>query len=778
MADYIYLLETRLSKPQRAALQTIRDTARAHSLTLFLVGGAVRDLISGAPVRDLDIAIQGNALTLLKDIQASGAIITGKLDLAQAFFATFPGGVRTEVGSTLSVTYARPGKPQVQPASILDDLRRRDFTANAMALSLNEGSHGLLMDPLNGVADIENRELRLVSNYGFIEDPVRMIRAARLMARLGWHMDEKTETRYQAGKEENYIAALDNFHRGYETEELLHEEDPLRVMRRLEEEGWLKHLAPALSVNKANLPEVEKLREIQLQLQTQGVHTDGAAAFFPLLTAKLSETELTALKKSFARPGFAAEIANLDAAAKRFVAELTSKAAALPSQSYKLIVGSEPETVLWAAYTSKSAAFQAKLKNFYTDWPAARQKIPYTLMQEMRIAPENTRYEELIEQLFFAIMDGRLQTPEEIKAFLEPFSPPAPPPPVHLRRPRAGKKGAKASKGRKKPASDDMDAEDDSDLDVIVDADADADSDELTSDPLPGTPDRDVTTDVVNEDRKVEEEEDDEPGQTQSDPLPHAPAPIPPPAEHTVPELPPTSSQTATGKPETSHPTNPSPAAAEVNPPRDLAPTKTSSAKKAVPSSPKDQLHPLSPSGAKPEKDGAKPPKPAPATAKTASAIKKSAPGIKAKAPAATHPTPAKAALSAPGKKSAATPAASKSASQTTKLPAARRSQPATKASPPPRPKVPAKAPAKQTSPVKSASKKSTPQKAAPAKSGSAAKPTAKSLTASKPKGAAKQASASPAKRTSATAKSAQTKSAPPKSPQAKSPQASPKKRR
>ncbi len=64
-----------------------------------------------------------------------------------------------EVGSTLTVTYPKPGKPVVKAATILDDLRRRDFTANAMALSLNEGSYGLLMDPLNGVADIENREL-------------------------------------------------------------------------------------------------------------------------------------------------------------------------------------------------------------------------------------------------------------------------------------------------------------------------------------------------------------------------------------------------------------------------------------------------------------------------------------------------------------------------------------------------------------------------------------------------------------------------------------------
>ena len=110
-----------------------------------------------------------------------------------------------------------------------------------MALSLNEGSYGLLMDPLNGVADIENRELRLVSNYGFIEDPVRMIRAARFAARLGWQMEEKTRARYETGKAEGYISAMSAFQRGYEAEEIVHEEDPLRVMRGLEHEGWMKH---------------------------------------------------------------------------------------------------------------------------------------------------------------------------------------------------------------------------------------------------------------------------------------------------------------------------------------------------------------------------------------------------------------------------------------------------------------------------------------------------------------------------------------------------------
>jgi tRNA nucleotidyltransferase (CCA-adding enzyme) len=450
MADYIYLLESRLSQAQQKAIQAVREIARTKGLTVFLVGGAVRDLTTGSPVRDLDVAVQGNALKLKKDLEKAGATITGEWDTMQALYVRFPGSVRMEVSSTLSVHFPKPGKPVVKPATILDDLRRRDFTANAMALSLNEGSYGLLMDPLNGVADIENRELRLVSNYGFIEDPVRMIRADRYAARLGWQMEEKTGARYETGKAENYISAMSSFQSGYEAEEIVHEEDPLRVMRKLEQEGWMKLLAPAWNSTKANVPELDKLRDAQMQLQMRGIHADPSAAQFPLLTAKMQAKDIADLKSSFARPGFVDEIEALEGEGKRFAAEFASKQAATPSAAWKMLMSAHPEAVLWVAYSTKSPVLQAKFKSFYTEWPQARQKIPYTLMQEMRIVPDLPGYDDLVEKVFFELMDDKLGTVEEMKAFLEPYSPPAPPPTVHLRRPRATKKEAKAAKTRKK----------------------------------------------------------------------------------------------------------------------------------------------------------------------------------------------------------------------------------------------------------------------------------------------------------------------------------------
>ena len=502
MADYIYLLENRLSPAQRTALRTVRDLARSKALTVFLVGGAVRDLTSGSPVRDLDVVVQGNALKLKKDIEKAGGIITGEADSMQSVFCRFPGNVRMEISSTLSVTFPKPGKAVAKAATILEDLRRRDFTANAMALSLNEGSYGLLMDPLNGVADIENRELRLVSNYGFIEDPVRMIRAARLMARLGWTLDEKTQTRYETGRSEGYIAAMQDGQRGYETEEIVHEEDPLRVMRRLEADGWMKHLAPYWTLAKANVVELEKLRDALAQLQTQGIHPDISAAQFPLLTAKLTPKEVSTLKHSFPRQGFVREIDSLDGEAKEFAAQLSGKGAVLPSQTWKLIVGAKPEAVLAVAFSTRSATLQAKFKSFFTEWPTARQKMPYTLMQEMRIVPELAGYDQLLEKLFFELMDGKLSTPEEMKAFLEPYSPPAPPPPVNMRRARASKKDVKPSKARAKKAA--KAEEDDVEIEVpeteeIPEIEVIDDLEETSEDLEPGLP--------VGEDEEADKEE-------------------------------------------------------------------------------------------------------------------------------------------------------------------------------------------------------------------------------------------------------------------------------
>jgi tRNA nucleotidyltransferase/poly(A) polymerase len=453
MPDYVYLLERRLSPAQRNALSLIRDAARTEGMTSFLTGGAVRDLTSGHPVRDFDVTVQGDALKLRERLESVGFVFWGSHAPSQTLFLRYPGGVRLEISSARKETFAKPAHPTYEWASILEDLRRRDFTVNAMAISLNEGSYGLLMDPTNGVADIEMRTLRLVSNYGFLEDPIRLLRAVRLGTRLGWLMDERTKQRFDNAMEEGVFAAISSYQRGYELEEIGHEESPLEMLRTLEQQGWMKHLYPAWTVSKADAQGLGQLHELQTRLQMEGIYPDISAAAMELLTARMPPKDIAGLKKLFVRPGFVKEWERLDKDAEAFAAKLTAKESNTPSATWKLLTRSAAEPVLWLGLTGKGAAIQNKYKNFFTVWPEARQKVPTALMLEMRITPELERYPELLQELFFQTMDNKLNDEAALRAFLEPYSPPAPPPPVNLRKPRAAKKKSAKKEEGAQPAA-------------------------------------------------------------------------------------------------------------------------------------------------------------------------------------------------------------------------------------------------------------------------------------------------------------------------------------
>ena len=221
MADYIYTMEIRLTPDQQRAVTLVQDIARAAGMNIYLTGGAVRDIISGFPIRDLDFTVQGNPLKLQKDLERAGGIIGFADDDVKALHLSLPGNVRAEISMARTERYEKAGKPPIiAPATIIEDLRRRDFTVNAMALSLNPGSRGLLMDPFNGTADIEAKLLRIIHNYAFVEDPARLIRTSRFAARFHWPLEERTQLRYDSARENQYIEYINERAIGYEIEQI------------------------------------------------------------------------------------------------------------------------------------------------------------------------------------------------------------------------------------------------------------------------------------------------------------------------------------------------------------------------------------------------------------------------------------------------------------------------------------------------------------------------------------------------------------------------------
>src|SRR3954452_6194256 len=464
MPDYIYLLENRLSADQQSALRHLREAARQADRLLFLTGDAVRDLTSGHAVRDIEVAVSGNALDLKKPLQDTPVQIWGEDEASRSLFLCFPGTVRVDVVTTQRAEYPKPGQPVYHPASIHEDLRRRDFTANAMAISLNEGSYGLLMDPLNGAADIETRSLRLVSNYGFYDEPALLIRGTRYRARLGWEFDPKTQTRYENAKEEGVIQSLSAHERSRELEQIGHEDDGLKVLQALENEGWMKFLCPPWTPAKADEEKLRTLHSLAVDLLMQGVHPDMSAAQMQLLTAKMAPKDLASLKKQMLRPGFVQEWNTLDSLAAGFAKVLLAKDNQVPSTSFKLFTSYDPEAVLWLGFTSKDNAVKERYNKFLKEWPEMRQRVPYALMQEMRIRPELPNYNEIVQLIFLALIDGKLTTPEEMRAFLEPYSPPAPPPQVTIKRTR-GKRGEAKVKDFDEEEEEAEDGEADEELD-------------------------------------------------------------------------------------------------------------------------------------------------------------------------------------------------------------------------------------------------------------------------------------------------------------------------
>jgi len=241
------------------------------------------------------------------------------------------------------------------------------------------------------------------------------------------------------------------------------------VLRALEAEDLMKVLFPAWTAAKADEERLKALHELAVELLLQGVHADMSAAQMQLLTAKLPPKDLSALKKLMLCPGFTEEWNSLDSLAAGFAKALLAKENANPSAGYKLFTSYDPEAVLWLGFTSKSAPVLERFNQFLKVWPEARQRIPHALMQEMRITPELAAYGEIIHAIFLELIDGRLTTPEEMRTFLEPHSPPAPPPQVTIKRPRA-KRGAEA-KVKEQSYDDEDESEDslgdDDDLDDI-----------------------------------------------------------------------------------------------------------------------------------------------------------------------------------------------------------------------------------------------------------------------------------------------------------------------
>jgi tRNA nucleotidyltransferase (CCA-adding enzyme) len=215
----------------------------------FLVGGAVRDLLLGRHTVDLDVAIEGDARAVARELARR---LGGEPKEHERFgTATVRAADLTvDLATTRRETYAEPGAlPEVQQAGLAEDLGRRDFTINAMALDLNGDSVGRLEDPHGGQADLDAGVIRVLHGESFIDDPTRLLRALRYEARFGFRMDDQTERLAREAAAGPGFSTVSGARVRDELLDLLREHEATVAVERMRELGLDRALDPSLEAD-------------------------------------------------------------------------------------------------------------------------------------------------------------------------------------------------------------------------------------------------------------------------------------------------------------------------------------------------------------------------------------------------------------------------------------------------------------------------------------------------------------------------------------------------
>jgi tRNA nucleotidyltransferase (CCA-adding enzyme) len=427
MSDYIYILESHLSPDQNRVVEDVQKAAGQAGINLFLTGGAMRDMLAGFRIRDLDFVVEGPALKVAKSIcEHAGAKLLSTDDNRKSAELLFPGGVTAQIAMSRQEKYGRTGsKPQVTAATIQEDLRGRDFTCNAIALSLNKASRGLLLDPMNGLADIERKELRAISTYGFYDDPSRLLRLIRFKVRLGFAVEERTLMQVANSREAEVEKLIPARCFGEELRHISAEDNPAEILKELEAAGLLALFSPALTGPKLNLPGLAKFEKICRMLPDDIRHRNGRLGpFLYVLTEKLSPKEKQALVKSTEMPKADQDAwQKLEARAKKLETALRSARIHKASQVYHLVTAANPDEVIFLLYRSAYKPVQERLRNYYQKYLLTIQEITPEEWATVEGTPGTPKYNKAREEFVTYRLDRRIKKPPA------PVETPPPPPP-------------------------------------------------------------------------------------------------------------------------------------------------------------------------------------------------------------------------------------------------------------------------------------------------------------------------------------------------------------
>ncbi len=306
--------------------------------------------------------------------------------------------------------FSKPGaKPVVRPATIHEDLRGRDFTINSIALSLNPASRGLLLDPNNGVGDLERKELRAVSNYTLYDDPVRLLRLLRFKVKLGFNIEERTKMQYDNAREAQLETRIGAEELLEELRHIANEPNCADVVRTLEEERLLTLFSPALAGGKVNHAGVQKLQKAR-QMVPFGIdlHLEGMGLFLYFLTDKLSAKEKPAFAKGIGLTRKEVEQwQKLEARSKKLEKDLKSAKLQKPSHLFLLLSKAPGDQILFLLAHSSERLVQDRIKNYLQKYLPSALEVTEKDVLATGVRPGTPKFQKAREQLIVTKLDSR-----------------------------------------------------------------------------------------------------------------------------------------------------------------------------------------------------------------------------------------------------------------------------------------------------------------------------------------------------------------------------------
>jgi tRNA nucleotidyltransferase/poly(A) polymerase len=425
MPDYMFLLESRLSPEQRAAMLRVQELAAAMGFNVYLTGGTVRDLITGATLRDLDFSVEGNPSKMARELEKGGAKVLGEDEKLRHIEILFAGDVDGSLSAARDEYYVRPGtRPEIRWSTIMEDLRRRDFSLNAIAISLNPASRGLLLDPTNGLSDIEHGEVRALTIHSFTNQPVRLIRALRVAARMGFKLESRTQEWFNLAIERELQKTITPEDAGQELHALAREERPHLILKEWDEQDLLELIHPLLAKKHPDYEAISRLLKVRDELFMAGFRPRLANPMMLAILGRLKDRELNHM---LSKLGFrSAEIDAIESFPEKVheaQKELTGKKTKTPFEAFQYIEKMPLDYMAYILAESNNSAAVSKLKAYLHKWRPIRQALPVVATElETLGMPRGPKFDQVVNDMFAAQLNGRGKTPEEREKILRKLS--------------------------------------------------------------------------------------------------------------------------------------------------------------------------------------------------------------------------------------------------------------------------------------------------------------------------------------------------------------------